>query len=295
MTAQEALRDVTAQAQADQANLDQTQLSLSRQTTLYQADAGSRLDFEAAVKAYKAATALMISVKAQTAQAQIAVKTAKVNLSYTNILAPISGTVLLIVTKEGQTVNAAQSAPTIVTLGQLNRMTIEAEIAEADVINVRQGQAVSFTILGDPDHHYRAKLRRIDPAPTTFSALDTTTNTSTAVYYNGLFDVDNPDLRLKTAMTANVNIITATARHVLSVPSIAVTAKGQKQSVKVIGDDKKVIGKTITTGLDDGTRIEVISGLSQGERVVLAEGLAATAPKTSNGTLGGGSGRVRGM
>lgn len=139
--AQAALAANFAQKASYLALANQNQLNLTRQTNLYRADAASRLDYEVALAAAKTSKANIDLINAQILQGQIAVNNAKINLNYTNIIAPINGTVLSIVTKQGQTVNAAQSAPTIVTLGQLDRMTIKAQIAEADIINVRPNMA----------------------------------------------------------------------------------------------------------------------------------------------------------
>jgi macrolide-specific efflux system membrane fusion protein len=103
----------------------------------------------------------------------------------------MDGTVVALPVKEGQTVNAAQSTPTIIKLAQLDTMTVEAEISEADVIRVREGQPVSFTILGDPATHYESTLRAIEPAPTGIEDDDDNTDDE-AVYYNGLFDIAKP-------------------------------------------------------------------------------------------------------
>lgn len=103
---------------------------------------------------------------AQIAQAEIAVSTAKLNLGYTKITSPINGTVVAIPVEEGQTVNAVQSAPTIIKVAQLDTMTVEAQISEADVVKVKAGMPVYFTILGEPEERFSATLRAIEPAPT---------------------------------------------------------------------------------------------------------------------------------
>src|SRR3546814_1790453 len=103
---------------------------------------------------------LIEALEAQIVEAEVAVEIARVDLGYTKITAPIDGTVLAIVTQEGQTVNATQSAPTIIVIGQIDVMTVRAEISEADIVRVRPGQQVYFTILGDPDHRYEATLAR---------------------------------------------------------------------------------------------------------------------------------------
>ena len=279
-TARAALTDVQAQRVGAQAGLDQAQAASDRASRLFAADAGPKADAETALKALKTAKSSLTSITAQIAQANIAVKTAQVNLGYTRIVAPFAGTVLVVTTKQGQTVNAAQSAPTIITLGQLGKMTVEAQIAEADVINVRPGMTVYFTILGDPDHRYYGKLRRIEPAPTVYvsAAASTVSATATAIYYYGLFDVDNPDGRLKTTMTANVSIVLQHARHVLIIPSAALSdpAADGGVTVQVMGKDKKPLPRKVVVGVNDGSKAEIISGLAVGDAVVVGAGSAAT-------------------
>jgi macrolide-specific efflux system membrane fusion protein len=184
-----------------------------------------------------------------------------------------------VTTRQGQTVNAAQSAPTIVTLGQLDRMTVDAEIAEADVIHVRPGMAVYFTILGDPDHRFTGRLRAIAPAPTAYVsaagaiAAAASNSAAAAVYYNGVFDVDNPGRRLRTTMTANVSIILQEARKVLTIPAAAIAGASPDGSyrLRVLGKDRVVSSRAVRIGLNDGVRVQVLSGLSVGEQVVVGE------------------------
>src|SRR3546814_13405306 len=128
-------------------------------------NAVSQADYEAAEAAVATTRAQIEALEAQIVEAEVAVEIARVNLGYTRITAPIDGTVLAIVTQEGQTVNASQSAPTIIVLGQIDIMTVRAEISEADIVHVRPGQAVTFTILGDPDPRYEATRGRHEPAP----------------------------------------------------------------------------------------------------------------------------------
>jgi membrane fusion protein, macrolide-specific efflux system len=132
-TAQAALANVKAQRVEKQATLVLNRQSLARQQEMVSKNAASRADFESATAALAVTEAQIEAIDAQIEEAQVAVETAEANLGYTKITAPIEGTVLSIVSQEGQTVNATQSAPTIVILGQLDRMTVRTEISEADV------------------------------------------------------------------------------------------------------------------------------------------------------------------
>ena len=121
---------------------------------------------------------------------------------------------------EGQSVNAAQTAPTIVKIADLDTMIIKAQISEADVTRVAPGQHATFTILGDPDTRIDATLLSVEPAPDAITTADTGLSTSdNAIYYNGLFSVANPDHRLRIAMTAQVTIVINSANDVLTLPA----------------------------------------------------------------------------
>ena len=131
---------------------------------------------------------------------------------------------MAIVTEEGQTVNANQSAPTIVKLAKLDTMTIKAEISEADVMKVEEGQTVYFTTLGNNEKKIYAKLRQVEPAPNSINTDSNTSSSSSssAVYYNALFDVPNEDGKLRIDMTAQVYIVLDEAKNVLTIPAAAI-------------------------------------------------------------------------
>lgn len=146
----------------------------------------------------------------------------------------MDGTVVAIVTEEGQTVNANQTAPTIVKLAKLDTMTIKAQISEADVMKVEKGQTVYFTTLGNSDKKHYAQLRQVEPAPNSINTetTNTSSSSSTAVYYNALFDVPNEDGKLRIDMTAQVYIVLAEAKNVLTIPAAAIQTKTFKQKRK---------------------------------------------------------------
>ncbi|MFN6986755.1 MAG: HlyD family efflux transporter periplasmic adaptor subunit, partial [Rhizobium oryzihabitans] len=224
---------------------------------------------------------------AQIEEAQVAVETAEANLGYTKITAPIEGTVLSIVSQEGQTVNATQSAPTIVILGQLDRMTVRTEISEADVTRVKPDLPVYFTVLGEPQQRYDAKLASIEPAPesvrsdSSFSSSTSSTSTSSssstssseAIYYNGVFEVPNPKGKLRTYMTAEVHILLGEAKDVLTVPAAALgNMDGNGDySVRVVAADSGISERKVKVGLNNKVTAEILSGLAENERVVTGE------------------------
>ncbi|MCQ2004138.1 efflux RND transporter periplasmic adaptor subunit [Rhizobium sp. NRK18] len=287
-TSQAQLDYAKAQRNEKAADLRSAELTLARQQSIYTQKAGSQADLETAQANLEAAKAQVAAIDAQIVESQVAVDTAKVNIGYTRISAPIDGTVLAVVNQEGRTVNASQSAPTIVILGDLSTMTVRAEISEADIVNVEPGQKVYFNILGEPDQEHEATLASIEPAPesitsdsavTTSSSSSSSSSSSTsAVYYIGVFDIDNKDRKFRTYMTAEVKVVLAEAKDVLVIPSSALGTAGKdgKYSVQVVGKDGTLERRQIETGLNNKTLVEVKSGLTEGERVVIGEGTGAS-------------------
>ncbi|TCK31109.1 macrolide-specific efflux system membrane fusion protein [Ancylobacter aquaticus] len=294
-TARAALDNVRAQLVEKEALLHRDVLILERRASMVTNKIVSQADFEAAEADVKATRAQIDQLKAQIIEAEVAVENAQSNLGYTRITAPIDGTVLAIVSQEGQTVNAAQSAPTIMVLGRLDMMTVRAEISEADVVRTAPGQRAYFTIVGEGTRRYETELAFIEPAPEsiksddsfssstgTSSSASTSGSSTSAIYYNGLFNVPNPEGRLRTYMTAEVHIVVGTATGVLTIPAMALGARSPegRYEVRVLGADGGVETRTVEIGLNDKTVAEIRAGLSEGERVVTGD-TASVAPSTS--------------
>ncbi len=301
-TAEATLANVRAQRVEKEATLALARKTLARQRTMAAQRAVSQADLESAEADMKTAEAQIAALDAQLVEAQVAVEDAQADLDYTKITAPMDGTVLWISSQEGQTVNASQAAPTIIILGQLDTMTVRAEISEADIVNVKAGQPVYFTILGDPGHRYDATLESIEPAPEsitsdsqiTSSSSSSASATANAIYYNGIFDVPNPDGRLRTYMTAEVHIILGEARDALTIPFSALRNRNKDGSytVQVVDETGAISPRRIEVGLNDKVRAEVTSGLKEGEKIVA--GQLVPGAKGAFG-MGGRRGRSMGL
>jgi len=287
-----ALAAVRAEKQAKEASLKQAELAYKRQSLMLRGDAASREDFEAAEATLQVLRAEITALDAQIEQAKIAVDTAQLDLGYTKISSPIDGVVVAIVTKEGQTVNANQTAPTIIKVARLDRMTIKVEISEADVVRVQPGQRVYFTILGEPDRQYPAVLQSIEPAPesienddsTSSSSSASSSSSSTAIYYMGILEVPNPDGKLRISMTTQVNIVLAEAKNVLTIPSAALGTKDKegRYQLRVETGPNTFNEQWVQIGLNNNVQAEVVDGLTEGQRVVIGEQVsAAAAPATT--------------
>lgn len=291
-----ALAAVRAQKQAKEASLAQAELAFKRQTQMLRGDAASREDYETAEANLKVLRAEIAALDAQIEQARIAVDTAQLDLGYTKISSPIDGVVVAIVTKEGQTVNANQSAPTIIKVARLDRMTIKVEISEADVVRVKPGQRVYFTILGEPDGKYPAVLKSIEPAPESIATESTSSSTTTssssstvAIYYMGVLDVPNDDGKLRISMTTQVNIVLAEAKNTLLIPSAALGDKNKegRYLVRVENGPDKTDELWVKIGLNNNVQAEVLEGLREGQRVVIGKQVGAAAPtSTTTGRRG---------
>lgn len=278
------LADITAQRQQQAVAVDQAQLALERAVQLGQKKLISELDLETARADLESAKAKLASLDAQIQKAKLAVDTAQVNLERTQIKAPSSGTVVAVLVSEGQTVNANQTTPTLIKIADLDRMVIKAQISEADVTRIHPGQKAWFSILGEPDKRIDAKLLSIEPAPTDIETADNGLSTEdSAVYYNGIFQVENPDHRLRIAMTAQVTIIVDEAKDVLTVPSGAVVKERDGKAHVLVYDPgtQKTERREVAVGLDNDVLAEVKSGLSEGEKVV-ATGHDRSAAANSN-------------
>ena len=287
-SAEAALAGIQAQRRNQEAILAQAETALTRQQQLNANSLVSQTALETAQAAVEQARAQIDQLDAQIAQAELTVESAELDLARTQIVAPADGTVVALLVEEGQTLNANSTTPTIAKIANLDTMVIKAEISEADVVKVSAGQKVYFTILGEPDQRIEATLREIEPAPT--SIADDTSSAGSAVYYNGLFEVPNPDHRLRISMTASVTIVLAEARDVLSLPSSLVTRQGPDGGAMVTVYDpvsEEMRPARIEVGLNNNINAEIVSGLEEGDLVVNATGARLNSSSGSQGGPGG--------
>lgn len=271
------LASAKAQKLSAQATLLRYRQELNRQSMMLRDGSGVRSEYEQARAQYDAQVQQIDVSDAQIVQAEMAVKTAQANLSYTRIVAPIDGEVLGIVTREGQTIVSSQTAPTILVLADLDTMQVQTRISEADVQKIRPGQPLRFYVIANPDKRYTGTMGFVQPAPQ--EALEAPgeggmggNQQAMAVYYTGTFEVPNAERELKTSMTAQVFIQTAEAKNVLRVP---VAALGQaldteRYTITTV-EDGKTRTRTIRIGINDRQYAEVLEGLQAGDRVVLAQ------------------------
>ncbi|MET3460818.1 macrolide transporter subunit MacA [Variovorax atrisoli] len=277
------LDNLLAQKLAKEVRVKQAQLTWTRQQEMLAQDAAAKQDMESADAELRALRADAVSLEAQIRQQKLAVASAQQNLSYTRIVAPIDGDVVSINTLEGQTVVAAFQVPTLMKLADLSTMTVKAQVSEADVVRVKPGQPVYFTILGDPDKRYHGTLRAVQPSPEKIN---------NAVFFNALFDVPNPDRTLRVDMTAQVAILLGEAKQALTVPLTALGARDKdgRQEVRVLKADQTVETHKVRVGISNNFQAQVLDGLKEGDNVITGDASAVLERGEGGGGGGGGDG-----
>lgn len=270
------LRSAQAQKLASQAQLKQYQLELTRQRALTRDHAGVASDLEKAQAQRDAQLAQLKVNESQIVQAEVAQETARANLAFTRITAPIDGEVLGIVTQEGQTIVSSQSAPTILVMADVDTMMVHTRISENDILQVRAGQPLWFYVAAEPSRRYEGVMGAIQQAPAEALEADplgrSSSQQTAAVYYNGVFAVANGERRLRTSMTAQVFIITERAQGVVRVPMVALgtALDGGRYLVKVLEGEQTVV-RHVRIGIRDRRYAEVLDGLDAGEQVLLEQ------------------------
>jgi macrolide-specific efflux system membrane fusion protein len=211
----------------------------------------------------QSARAQIQALQAQLQQTRSTLRGDRANLEYTKIYAPMAGTVVTENARQGQTLNANQSAPIVVRIADLSTMTVQTQVSEADVSRLRLGMPVYFTTLGDQRKRWYGTLRQVNPTPEVVNNV---------VLYNALFDVPNPDGALMTQMTTQVFFVVAQAQDAVVVPMSAVRASGPgKATVNVVGSDGKLQTREVDLGVSNRVSAQVLGGVEPGERVASTE------------------------
>ena len=277
-TKKAALVSYQAQLKAKKTAYDVALSSYNRLSKLYTQKATSLDSVNTAKSTLDNAKAEMEAVEANIKQAEIEVNTAETNVGYTKITAPMDGTVISVPVSEGQTVNANQTTPTIVTIADLSKMKIKPEISEGDITKVKAGQEVSFTILSDSQTVYHSVIDSVDPANTTTSDSSSTSSlssssssTTSAIYYYANVLIDNPDCTLRIGMTTENNIKIANAKDVLLVSNMAIQKRDGKSFVNVLNDKNQPEPREVETGVQNDFKTEIKSGLNEGEKVIVSQ------------------------
>jgi macrolide-specific efflux system membrane fusion protein len=284
------LNIINAQYRAKEAQIREAESVFKRQKKMFTGGASSQSAYDSAEASLMVYNAELEQITAQKEQSLISVDNAKLNLGYTRIAAPIDGTVVYVSVQQGQTLSNNQETPSIVELAQLNTMTIKAEVSEADVIHIVPGQQVYFSILGAPKQQYKGVLRAIEPGPTLMTGDDSELNIgdSDAIYYNALFDVENPDKLLRIGMTAQVSIILDSVEDTLLVPSqVLIDNPNQENGYQVpVKVGEKVEYRDVEVGINNSIYAQILSGLEEGDEIIMGDSSGAELSASSHQATG---------
>ena len=253
-----------------------TKTIYDRQKTLYDNQVISKSDFDDAKYNYDTA-------KGTVTQRYSDLQQARTNLEYANIYAPIDGVVLSRAIDEGQTVAASLSTPTLFTIAQdLKEMQVEADVDEADIGQVKDGQRVTFTVDAYIGETFEGVVTQVRLDPTV---------TSNVVTYTVVIKADNPDLKLKPGLTATISIYTLELKDVLTAEAKAINFKPEREAFASYNEEHQlpentsrpskeettlwvlqangaITPKTVTLGASDGVNVQVLSGISEGDQLV---------------------------
>ena len=271
--AQAQLLHLAAQLAERQAQRKLAEQKAQRQANMMRENATTAEAVQTAEAELESAKAQIDALKAQIQQVRSTLRGDQANLSYTKIHAPMAGTVVTQAAKQGQTLNANQSAPIVLRIADLSTMTVQTQVSEADVSRLRLGMPVYFTTLGDQRKRWHGELRQINPTPEVVNNV---------VLYNALFDVPNPDGTLMTQMTAQVFFVVAEAKDAVLIPLSAVQSRARGiPTVKVVHEDGSVEQREVKLGARNRVMAQVLAGLQPGERVVTGERAAQGARAAS--------------
>lgn len=261
------LNTAKTQLATAQSQLNYQTANYKRYKTLFEKGLVAADDFDNAKLSYTQAKEQVVSAKEEVQRAQT-------NLGYATITSPIDGVVLSKSVEEGQTVAASFSTPELFTIAQdLTNMQVVADVDEADIGDVKEGERVTFTVDAYPDDTFEGEVKQVRQEATT---------TNNVVTYEVVISAPNADLKLKPGLTANVTIYTAERKGVLSVPSKALRFTPQKETVgkmKIVDvanaknkvwtiEGNSIVAHKVNIGMTDGTNTQIVGGIAEGTKVV---------------------------
>jgi len=261
------LNTAKTQLATAQSQLNYQTANYKRYKTLFEKGLVAADDFDNAKLSYTQAKEQVVSAKEEVQRAQT-------NLGYATITSPIDGVVLSKSVEEGQTVAASFSTPELFTIAQdLTNMQVVADVDEADIGDVKEGERVTFTVDAYPDDTFKGEVKQVRQEATT---------TNNVVTYEVVISAPNADLKLKPGLTANVTIYTAERKGVLSVPSKALRFTPQKETVgkmKIVDvanaknkvwtiEGNSIVAHKVNIGMTDGTNTQIVGGIAEGTKVV---------------------------
>ncbi|WDG77022.1 efflux RND transporter periplasmic adaptor subunit [Pseudomonas chlororaphis] len=275
------IENLQAQLQEQRAQNELARQKYQRQQNLAAGGATRDEDVQTARAELKATQARIDMIQAQIRQAQASLRSDQAELGYTRIYAPMSGTVVAVDAREGQTLNAQQQTPLILRIARLSPMTVWAEVSEADIGHVKPGMTAYFTTLSGGARRWTSTVRQILPIPpkplNESSQGSGSPNSSSksgsgrVVLYTVLLDVDNADNALMAEMTAQVFFVAERAQDVLTAPIAALQSSVDSgvQLARVVAKNGSIEERKVRVGISDRLRIQVLDGLDEGDHLLI--------------------------
>ena len=293
------LRGLETQLPASEASLDFAEANHRRQARLMEENATAEAQYDQAMAALAGAKAQLAQLKSSVEQSRIQIEAQRARLRYSRIEAPISGTVSEVHVEVGQTLNAAQQTPVILSIADISAMRVRSLVSEADVRRLEEGMPLYFTTLGTSGRRWHARLRQV---------VVSAQSLGNVIFYPALFEVGNEDGSLLPEMTAEVFFIVHSLEDVLTVPLSALTIpsepgppsasamfmqashpersargltdagdgstiqKGTFAIAYVVDDAGNISERGLRIGVRDLVSAEVLTGLKEGEVVVIGAG-----------------------
>ena len=266
-----------ANLKAAEIKAQNAKIQFLREQKLYKKDATSKEKLENAKNEAALSAANVKQIQAQIEQTKLALDTAKTNLGYTKISAPLDGTIVSVPVEEGRTVNANQTTPTIVKIADLSKMEIRLQISEGDISLVKVGQNVEYTILSALDDIKKAEISSIDPALTSLSDgsydktnLNGSSSSNEAVYFYAKVLVDDNDGFLKIGMTTQNTIIVNEAKNVNFITSSAIQKDKNNERFVWILKDKTPTKTMVEIGISDNLNTQILSGINKNDEIIIS-------------------------
>jgi macrolide-specific efflux system membrane fusion protein len=260
-----------AQLKEKEAQFELSNILYKRQTDLYAQDATSLEVLQNAKLNYDSALAQIEMIKAQIEQTQSSIQADEANLKYTSIYAPMSGTVVSITAKQGQTLNANQSAPIILEIADLTTMTVKAEVSEADITKLKNGMNVYFKTMGNKRQWF-STLDKVEPTPEVENNV---------VLYNALFDVNNSDGKLMTYMTTQVFFVLENAKDTLILPLAAINTNKKEPTVTLLLENGTQKEQVVKLGISNRVQAQILEGLNENDVIALNTAKTTSKPNDS--------------
>ncbi|WP_373778961.1 efflux RND transporter periplasmic adaptor subunit [Glaesserella sp.] len=266
------LENTEANLQAKYIHLKQLQSDWVRHYKLNQTNSTAKKEVEEAKSRLEIAKTEIRMAQSNLTSAKIRVEKAETELGYTEIRSPLDAVVISVIAQSGQTLATTQQVPVLMRLANIDTMKVNAKISEADVVHVAAGAPVTFTLLGEPAKPFHTHIDAVKLAPVHIS--EPSESSSGAIYYHAMFNVPNPQHKLRISMTAAVTIMLDKREDVLTIP---LSALGKMISpdtyyVTVLHKNGKKEQIEVKTGLKDDVNVEIVEGLVEGDTVVLSGG-----------------------